>query len=78
MGSSRLASEGRAVFLVLYRDYVYIYRMSQYIMHYKSNNNIVYSCKYHVIWCQKYRRAVLVNGVDVRLKEIIQSVCTKS
>ncbi|MDY5184833.1 MAG: IS200/IS605 family transposase, partial [Helicobacter trogontum] len=23
---------------------------------YKSNNNIVYSCKYHIIWCPKYRR----------------------
>ncbi len=30
---------------------------------YKSNNNIVYSCKYHVVWCPKYRRKVLVNGV---------------
>ncbi|MBE5702702.1 IS200/IS605 family transposase, partial [Blautia massiliensis] len=23
---------------------------------YKSNNNVVYSCKYHVVWCPKYRR----------------------
>ncbi len=38
---------------------------------------MVYSCKYHVIWCPKYRRSVLVNGVDVRLKEIIQSVATE-
>ncbi len=42
---------------------------------FKSNNNIVYSCKYHVIWCPKYRRKVLIHGVDVRLKEIIQTVC---
>jgi REP element-mobilizing transposase RayT len=21
----------------------------------KSNNNVVYSCKYHVLWCPKYR-----------------------
>ena len=39
---------------------------------YKSNNNIVYSCKYHVVWCSKYRRKVLTNGVDVRLKELLQ------
>ncbi|MBP6165695.1 MAG: transposase, partial [Trichococcus sp.] len=26
---------------------------------YKSNNNIVYSCTYHVVWCPKYRRKVL-------------------
>lgn len=42
---------------------------------FKSNNNIVYSCKYHVIWCPKYRRKVLIHGVDVRLKEIIHAVC---
>lgn len=42
---------------------------------YHSNRNIVYSCKYHVVFCPKYRRKVLVNGVDVRLKEIIHNVC---
>ena len=44
-------------------------------MEYKSNNNIVYSCKYHVVWCPKYRRKVLVNGVDSRLKELITQIC---
>ena len=44
-------------------------------MEYKSNNNIVYSCKYHVVFCPKYRRKVLVNGVDTRLKELIKSIC---
>ena len=38
-------------------------------------NNVVYSCKYHVVWCPKYRRKVLVQGVDLRLKEIICSMC---
>ena len=52
--------------------------MSQYTIRYKSNNNVVYSCKYHVVWCPKYRRPVLVSGVDTRLTEIIQSVCTES
>ena len=41
---------------------------------YKSNKNIVYSCKYHVVWTPKYRRKVLVRGVDVRLKEIVYEV----
>lgn len=41
----------------------------------KGNNNVVYSCKYHVVWCPKYRRKVLVNGVDVRLKALIEEVC---
>ena len=33
-------------------------------MEYRSNNSIVYSCKYHVVFCPKYRRSVLVDGVD--------------
>jgi len=44
---------------------------------YKSNRNVVYSCKYHVVWCPKYRRRVLVNGVDERLKDIIREVCAE-
>lgn len=46
-------------------------------MDYKSNSNVVYSCKYHVVWCPKYRRKVLVNGVDVRLKELIEQICNE-
>lgn len=38
---------------------------------YKSNHSIVYCCHYHVIFCTKYRRKFLTNGVDVRLKELI-------
>lgn len=40
-------------------------------MEYKSNSNVVYSCKYHVVWCPKYRRKVLVGEVESRLKELI-------
>ena len=47
-------------------------------MEYKSNRNVVYSCKYHVVWCPKYRRKVLVNGVDTRLKELIREVCEEN
>ena len=48
--------------------------MSEYKIKYKSNNNIVYSCKYHVAWAPKYRRPVLIDGVDERLKTIIKEV----
>ncbi|MFM8322339.1 MAG: IS200/IS605 family transposase [Chloroflexota bacterium] len=41
------------------------------VQKYKSNRNVVFSCKYHIVCCPKYRRKVLINGVDVRLKEII-------
>ena len=40
-------------------------------MEYKSNRNVVYSCKYHVVWCPKYRRKVLTGDVEKRLKELI-------
>ena len=40
-------------------------------MQVKSNRNIVYCCKYHVVWCPKYRRKVLVDEVERRLKKII-------
>ncbi len=40
-------------------------------MMYKSNNNIVYDCKYHVIWCPKYRKPVLKDDVEKMLKEIL-------
>jgi putative transposase len=43
---------------------------------YKSNNNIIYSCTYHVVWCPKYRRKVLVGPVAARLKELIVETCT--
>ena len=43
-------------------------------MDYKSNNNIVYSCRYHVVFCPKYRRPVLVDGVDERFRQIARQV----
>jgi putative transposase len=46
-------------------------------MEYKSNNNVVYSCKYHIVWCPKYRRKVLVNEIAERLKELIWQKCSE-
>ena len=47
-------------------------------MNYKTNNNIVYSCKYHVVWCVKYRRKLLTEEVESRLKEIVSEVCAET
>lgn len=44
---------------------------------YKRNRHVVYSCKYHIVWCPKYRRKVLVNGVDSRLKTILQQTAAE-
>src|SRR5271157_4073233 len=38
---------------------------------YRREAHLVYSCQYHVIFCPKYRRPVLTDGVDVRLKQLI-------
>lgn len=47
-------------------------------MEYKSNRNVVYSCKYHVVWTPKFRRPVLAEGVDVRLKEILCAIAAET
>lgn len=46
-------------------------------MKYKANNYVVYSCKYHVVWCPKYRRKVLIDEISDRLKELIQSTASE-
>lgn len=40
----------------------------------RSNNNVVYRCAYHVVWCPKYRRPVIEGDVADRLKQIIREV----
>ena len=34
----------------------------------------VYSLQYHIVWCTKYRKQVLKNGLDERLKELLMSM----
>ena len=41
---------------------------------YRTNAGAVFSLKYHLVWCPKYRRKVLVAPVDARLKELIGEV----
>ena len=38
---------------------------------YRHKNHLVYSCQYHVVFCPKYRRSVLVGKIADRLKELI-------
>ncbi len=40
----------------------------------KSNQNIVYNCQYHVVWCVKYRKKLLVGDIEARLKQIVSEV----
>ena len=39
---------------------------------YKRHNKAVYLCNYHIIWCPKYRRKLLVGDLKNRLEEIIK------
>ena len=41
---------------------------------YKTSDRLTYSCQYHVIFCPKYRRKVLLSPIDERLKEIAHDV----
>ena len=44
---------------------------------YNISEHLVYACQYHVIFCPKYRRRVLTDGIEVRLKEIFNEVKEK-
>ena len=37
---------------------------------YTSSPHCVYNLGYHIVFCPKYRRKVLVDGIDTRLKEL--------
>jgi putative transposase len=39
---------------------------------YATNAGAVFSLKYHIVWCPKYRRKVLVRPVDSRLKALLR------
>jgi putative transposase len=44
---------------------------------YKSNKNVVYSSKYHVVWCPKYRRKVLVDAIARRLFALLHKTALR-
>ena len=41
---------------------------------FKSNNNVVFSCTYHVMWVTKYRKKHLEGAVEKRLKQVCKEV----
>jgi putative transposase len=42
---------------------------------YRQNAGATYSLKYHIVWCPKYRRSVLIDGVAERLKALLAEKC---
>jgi putative transposase len=43
----------------------------------ETNNNIAYICHYHLVFCPKYRRKVLMPPIDERLRTIILETIEK-
>lgn len=41
------------------------------------SNTTVYNIAYHLIWCPKYRRKVLINSIDSRLKVLLIEKATE-
>lgn len=33
----------------------------------------MFNIKYHLVWCPKYRRNVLTNGIAIRLRELLEA-----
>ncbi|AIQ39411.1 IS200/IS605 family transposase [Paenibacillus sp. LMG 31459] len=40
----------------------------------KYGRGYVFSIQYHIVWCVKYRHKVLLNDVEIRLKEILSQI----
>ena len=43
-------------------------------MQYKHSRNKVYLINYHLIWCPKRKKKILVGGIKTRLEQIINEV----
>lgn len=43
----------------------------------QTNKGSVYNVAYHIIWCPKYRRAILVDSVAERLKTLLYEQASK-
>ncbi len=39
---------------------------------YRRNTGAVYALKYHLVWCPKYRRKVLVGDIETDLRALLQ------
>ncbi|OGO08159.1 MAG: transposase [Chloroflexi bacterium RBG_13_60_13] len=44
---------------------------------YAKNAGAIFSLKYHLVWCPKYRRPVLVGPVETRLKKLLLKIANE-
>jgi putative transposase len=47
------------------------------VQRYATNAGAIFSLKYHLVWCPKYRRKVLIPPIDNRFKELIGEVAAE-
>jgi putative transposase len=40
----------------------------------KSTSHAVYESKYHLVWCPKYRKKILVGSIRDRVKELFYNI----
>ena len=79
-------SQTRKFFIKIYRTNVYygddiwynVY-MQKDIFNINKNSlsygrGYVYSLQYHLVWCTKYRKKVLKDGIDTECKEMLQDL----
>ena len=44
-------------------------------MKYRKSSHATYDCRYYLVWITKYRRQVLTDEIQTRLKTVIEGVC---
>ena len=44
---------------------------------YHSAEHLVFLCRYHVVFCPKYRRKILKDGLDIRVKELFRQTAER-
>ena len=49
-----------------------IYNINQNNLTY--GRGYVYSLQYHIVWCTKYRKPILKDGIDMELKQMLQEI----
>ena len=43
--------------------------------HFKRLAHAMWECKYHIVWCPKYRFKILTGGVGNSVRDIIKQLC---
>lgn len=46
-------------------------------MDFKTQAHAVYKCRYHIVWIPKYRRKILLTGIDKYFEKVMDSVISE-